>query len=109
MNTKNNTNAQPAGQPPSCALPAGSASVKLYEITAIITRSVVVAATSEAEAMEHVSTWEQSWETSSDLIGVSDVGLMCSRPLKASDWRDEAHEITPEARALLNNEVSRGA
>jgi len=24
MNTQNNTNAQPAGQPPSCALPAGS-------------------------------------------------------------------------------------
>jgi len=79
-----------------------ASSVRLYEITAIISRSVVIAATSEEEALAHVETWEQAWETSSDLIGVSDVDLLCVRDMKTDDWEDEAHEVTPEALSLLN-------
>lgn len=36
MNTQNNTNAQPAGQSPSCALPAGSADLLISGTTARI-------------------------------------------------------------------------
>ena len=79
-----------------------ASSVRLYEIRAIISRSVVIAATSQEEALAHVETWEQAWETSSDLIGVSDVDLLCVRDMKTDDWEDEAHEATPEALSLLN-------
>ena len=65
--------------------------VQLYEFTAIISRAVVVAATSKEEAHAVISSWEQAWEENSDFIGVSDVDLSDVRPLKSSDWRDEAH------------------
>lgn len=73
--------------------------VKLYEITALVTYSTVILATSEKDAMEHVETWEQAWTepSNADMVGVSDVDLLDVRPLKASDWQDEAHDRTLKA------------
>ena len=79
---------------------------RLYEITALVTYSVVVLATSREDAEKHVETWEQCWPTSSDLIGVSDVDMTDVRALKARDWKDEAHEATPAALSSLNVEIS---
>lgn len=66
---------------------------KLYEITALVSFSTVIYATSEKAALKTVKTWERAWlvPENADLIGVSDVNLLDVRDLTASDWRDEAH------------------
>ena len=73
--------------------------LKLYEISALVNCHAVILAVSEKDAMEHVATWERAWTEpeNADLIGVSDVELTDVRPLKASDWRDEAHHRTSKA------------
>jgi hypothetical protein len=74
---------------------------KLYEITAIVTYATVIVATSEADAMEHVKTWEQAWAepSNADLVGVSDVSLSTVRERECDDedWQDEAHDRTCKA------------
>ena len=94
-------------QTPSSGSPSATcsaSSVRLYEINAIISRSVVIAATSKEDALSHVETWEKAWETSSELIGVSDVDLFDVRDMATDDWNDEANEATPAAISLLNAE-----
>lgn len=80
---------------------------KLYEITALVSYSAVIYATSKEDAMEAVSTWENAWHDTADLIGVSDVSVLDVRPLKASDWNDEAHEATPSALAANSSSTER--
>jgi len=66
---------------------------KLYEITALLSYSVVIAASSKKAAMDHIKTWEICW-TSSDFIGVSDVSLVAVREPRSQDnLEDEAHEV----------------
>lgn len=84
------------------------AKVRLYEITALISRTVVVAAVSEEDAMKHVESWENAWESSSDLIGVSDVDLDHVRDVAATDIDDEAHEVTIAAKAVLKRKAKKG-
>lgn len=71
--------------------------LKLYEISALVDYHSVILATSEKDALEHVATWEQAWHENADLIAVSDVQITDIRPLKASDWKDEAHDRTCKA------------
>lgn len=87
----------------------GRQAVKLYEIVALVKYAVVVAAVSEADAMQQIQGWEQCWPTSSDLIGVSDVELTDVRDVRASDLEDEAHEVTAAASAVsVANETREG-
>lgn len=69
---------------------------KLYEVSALVHCVSVILAESEADALQHVSTWEQAWTepSNADLIGVSDVEIITSRKPKSKDWRDEAHDRT---------------
>lgn len=94
----------------SCAPLPGSekkpTAARLYEVTALVSYSVVLLATSSEDALAHVATWEHAWDSSADLIGVSDVDVLDVRDLKASDWRDEAHECTAAAtKASSQNHV----
>jgi hypothetical protein len=80
--------------------------VRLYEISAMVSYHVVVAAISEKDAMEQVSTWEDAWHGNSDNCGVSDVEMFDVRDLHSDDptlaqAEDEAHEVTSKARDLL--------
>lgn len=83
--------------------PAEPSKVQLYEVTAFVKYAVVIAATSEENALAEVDTWERSWHENGDLIDVSDVGVNDTRPLKVAplSWKDEAHELTSEARQAL--------
>lgn len=67
---------------------------KLYEITAMVTYSVVISAESAEAALAHVESWEHAWDASADLIGVSDVEVADVRdPISADTLDDEAHEV----------------
>jgi hypothetical protein len=39
---------------------------KLYEISAMVNYHTVILATSEKDALEHVSTWENAWNANAD-------------------------------------------
>lgn len=68
---------------------------KLYEIRASVEYAVVIAANSPEEAIEHIKTWEHSWDSSSDLLGV-DYELVETREPLSQDLKrleDEAHVI----------------
>ena len=71
--------------------------LKLYEVSALVNYHSVILAASEKDALEHVATWEQAWHENAALIGVSDVQITDTRPLKASDWKDAAHDRTCKA------------
>ena len=73
------------------------AKVRLYEITAMVAYSTVVAATSKKDAMKEVESWENAWHANSDLVGVSDVELLDVRDLQGAYFEDEAHIITASA------------
>jgi hypothetical protein len=69
---------------------------KLFEISAMVSYSVVIAAETREAALEHVKTWEHAWDSSSDLIGVSDVEIIDVREPGSQDrdvLEDEAHEV----------------
>jgi hypothetical protein len=69
---------------------------KLFEISALVSYSVVIAAETREQALEHVKTWEHAWDSSSDLIGVSDVEIVDVREPSSQDeddLEDEAHEV----------------
>lgn len=68
--------------------------LKLYEISALVDYHSVILAASEKDALAHVATWDRAWHENADLIAVSDVQITDIRPLKAYDWRDEAHDRT---------------
>lgn len=71
--------------------------LKLYEISALVDYHSVILAVSAEDALKHVSTWEQAWHENADLAAVSDVQITDIRPLKSSDWSDEAHGRTRKA------------
>lgn len=67
---------------------------RLFEITAMVTYTVVIAAETEEEALQHVETWEHAWDRYADLIGVSDVEVTAVRePFSQDGLQDEAHEV----------------
>jgi hypothetical protein len=69
---------------------------KLFEIRAMVSYAVVVAARTKEEALAHVETWEHAWAANADLIGVSDVELADIREPESQDrdaLEDVAHEI----------------
>jgi hypothetical protein len=78
--------------------------VKLYEISAIVSFRAVVAAVSKEDALGHVSTWEQAWidPANADLVGVSDVELFDVRD--AISIKDDAHHVTLAAAAITKAE-----
>lgn len=84
--------------------PAPSASrcspVRLYEFSAIVTYTAVVAAVSEDDARDAISSWEQAWPHNSEFGGVSDVDLTHVRDLGEQTKvgaKNEANEISSEA------------
>lgn len=69
---------------------------KLFEIRATVEYAVVIAAETREAALEHVKTWEHAWDSSSDLLGVSDVDIVDVREPSSQnveDLEDEAHEV----------------
>lgn len=81
--------------------------VRLYEFSAIVTYNVVVAAVSEEDARDAISSWEQAWPHNSEFGGVSDVDLTDVRDLgeQTKGWaKDEANEISIEAFKRLSDD-----
>jgi hypothetical protein len=72
-------------------------SKKLYEIRASVEYAVVVAAETEAQAMEHVESWEHSWDAQADLLGAEMELVDIREPKSAETIEDEAHVILEEA------------
>ena len=70
--------------------PAPDGWPKLVEVVALVKYAVVIYADSEAQALEHVTTWEHAWDANADLIGVSDVEVGDVQPGTPED----AHEVT---------------
>ena len=66
---------------------------KLYEFTALLSCSVVVAADNEASARAAIATWEKAWIETGDFTGVSDVDLFDVRDCDQDCLEDLAHEI----------------
>ena len=59
---------------------------KLYEFSALLNCSVVVAANSEVEARKEIETYERAWFDTGDFIGVQDVDLV---DVQEPDSQDE--------------------
>ena len=67
---------------------------KLFEIRATVEYAVVIAAETRQAALEHVKTWEHTWDSCSDLLGVSPPDVVDVRePRSQEDLEDEAHEV----------------
>ena len=66
---------------------------KLYEFTALLRCSVVVAAKTEKDARKEIETYEREWFETGEFIDVSDVNLFDVRKPKSKDLSDEAHVI----------------
>jgi hypothetical protein len=81
--------------------PGDCSAVRLYEITALVSYSAVVAAVSREDALEAVKSWENAWHDSADLVGVSDIEVSDVRDRTADDIDDEAHAVTEAAMALM--------
>ena len=73
--------------------PGGKKMKKLYEFTALIECSYVVAADNEKAARDATETYERAWFESGDFIGVSDVELVDIRDAPEDNLEDLAHEI----------------
>ena len=66
---------------------------KLYEFTALLKCSYVVAAEDEKTAREAIETFERAWFESGDFIGVCDVDLVDVREADPDCLEDLAHEV----------------
>jgi len=66
---------------------------KLYEFTALLKCSYVVAAEDEKTAREAIETFERAWFKSGDFIGVCDVDLVDVREADPDCLEDLAHEV----------------
>ncbi|MFA7100699.1 MAG: hypothetical protein WC196_02910 [Bacilli bacterium] len=66
---------------------------KLYEFSALVRYSLVVAAKNEIEARNEIAGLERAWFQKGDVIDVSDVEITDIRNPKSSDLTDEAHII----------------
>jgi len=68
--------------------------MKLYEFTALLKCSVVVAAKTEEKARAAIETWEKAWIETGDFIGVTDVDLFDVREIDPNCCiEDQAYEI----------------
>lgn len=66
---------------------------KRFEIVALVKYALVIAADSKEEALKHVETWEESWHSHADLVGVSDVEVVDEREPYTNDLEDECHVV----------------
>lgn len=85
--------------------------VRLFEFTATVSYSVVVAAISEADARDAISSWEQAWPNNSEFLCVDQVELTHVRDLgeQTLDWaEDEANTVSTKATERLEPEWKRG-
>ena len=72
---------------------------KLYEFTALLKCSLVVAADSEEQAREEIKTFEAAWYETGDVVGVVDVDLFDVRDPSTQnpvELKDLAHIITKD-------------
>lgn len=70
--------------------------MKLYEISALVNYHVVIAAKTKEEALKEVETWEHAWDSTADLIEVTDVDVFDIREPYAQTEKaleDEAHVV----------------
>lgn len=76
-----------------------SGSLRLFEISALVSYHAVILAESKEAALKEVETWENAWHDTGDLVGVSDVDVFDVRPMKSKleYWNDEAHCYTEKA------------
>jgi hypothetical protein len=66
----------------------------LYELRVEVSYAVVIAADTKDQALEHVKSWEHAWDSSADLIGVSQPEIVSERePIRQDSLEDEAHEV----------------
>lgn len=66
----------------------------LYEFTALVEYSVVVAAENEKDARATIETWENAWHDSGDFSCVADITLSDVRNIEPEeDLDDIAHKI----------------
>jgi hypothetical protein len=68
-------------------------SKKLYEIQASVEYAVVIAAETEAQAMEYVESWEHAWDANADLLGVRMELVDTREPISTETVSDEAHVV----------------
>ena len=59
---------------------------KLYEFTALLECSIIVAAENEESARKEIETYEKAWIETGDFVGVQDVDLF---DVKNPDSQDE--------------------
>lgn len=64
---------------------AGSEEPKLYEITAIVSYSVVIRADSREAALKHVETWEHAWDANAELLEANNVDILDVRDGDSED------------------------
>lgn len=76
-----------------------SGSLRLFEISALVSYHAVILAESKEAALKEVETWENAWHDTGDFVDVSDVDVFEVRPMtsKLENWDDEAHCYTPAA------------
>lgn len=96
MSTKKKSHAKKKA-PPVAAATAGS--LRLFEISALVSYHAVILAESKEAALKEVETWENAWHDTGEFVDVSDVDVFDVRPMKAklANWRDEAHDASPKA------------
>ena len=66
---------------------------QLFEITALVSYSIVIRALTKEQAMEQIKTWEHAWDSNADLVGVSDVDLF---DVREGDAEDAHIDLCPE-------------
>jgi len=79
--------------------PAATCSLRLFEISALVSYHAVILAESQEAALKEVETWENAWHDTGEFVDVSDVDVFDVRPIKSKleDWGDEAHCYTTAA------------
>lgn len=107
MSKEKSNSGETAEAKPGCAPATGS--LRLYEITALVSYSVVIVAESKEAALKEVETWENAWHDTGEMIGVSNVDVLDVRKMKVklADWDDEAHVYTPKAGEAIRKAIKR--
>ena len=67
--------------------------MQLYEFTGIVHRSIVIAATTEAAARSELDSLGEGFCANSDILEITDLGLLDVRSPKSPDLEDEAHIV----------------
>ena len=68
--------------------------MKLYEFSALVEYTAVVAAKNEKDARTAIETWENAWHDTGDFSGVASVTLSDIKNVEPEDDLDDiAHEV----------------